>query len=79
MCLPISWLVVGCFGYYLVKTFVRLKSSVWVGVAGSGCGVTRLLCIAHCIDCMNKRARDIFAVELVGKQSYHSGTEGKLF
>ena len=55
------------FGYYLVETFVRHRSSVWVGVAGSGCGFTHLLCIAHCIDCMNERAGDVFAVELVGE------------
>ena len=65
MCLPISWLVVGGFGYYLVQAFVRHRSSVWVGVAGSGCGFTCLLYIVHCIECMYKRAGDLFAVELV--------------
>ena len=52
---------------------------MWVGVAGSGCGFAHLLCIAHCIDCMNERAGDIFAVEFVGEQYYHSGTECNLF
>ena len=36
MCLPISWLVVGGFSYYLVTAFVRHRSSVCVDVAGSG-------------------------------------------
>ena len=79
MCLPISWLVVGGFSYYLVTAFVRHRSSVCVGVAGSGCGFTCLLCIARCIDCMNEKARDLFAVKLVGEQSYHSGTKCNLF
>ena len=33
------------FGYYLVEAFIRHKSSVWVGVVGSGCGFTCILYI----------------------------------
>ena len=76
MCLPFSWLVVGGLGYYLVAAFVRHRSSVWVGVVEIECGFA---CIAHCIDCMNERAGDVFAVELVSEQYYRSGTEYNLF